>query len=111
MAQDLDARSVPFEYEQDAVPYYLPKLYYPDFKLLTGIVVEAKGYFTVQDRRMLLRVREEHPNLDLRMLFQDPSRKLNFKAQKSKTYGQWCDTHGFPWAQGPSMPEEWVRGL
>lgn len=97
------------EYEpKDGILYYnQPRQYIPDFRLPSGVLVEAKGYFRPADRAKLLRVRACNPKADIRLVFQRPHNRLT-KSPNSMTYAQWADKHGFEWAEG-NIPEEWFR--
>jgi hypothetical protein len=105
IAADLEARGVPFEYEKLRLKYTTEHTYKPDFTAGT-VVIEAKGYFTSEDRSKLLAVKKANPDLDLRLLFQRASNKL-FKESET-TYADWADKHGFPWAEG-RVPDEWLK--
>jgi len=83
-----------------------PRKYYPDFILPNGVLLETKGMFDLEDRNKMLAVREHHPDADIRILFTNPKGKIN-KGSKT-TYADWCDKHGFKWAKGPAVPEEWL---
>lgn len=85
--------------------YTLYKHYTPDIELSNGIIVECKGFFSPEDRAKMLAVKEGHPLLDIRFVFQIATKKFS-KAPKSLTYWQWAVRHGFPWADG-RIPESW----
>ena len=63
------------------------RTYTPDFVLPNGIIIETKGMFTAADRRKHLAIKRQHPNLDIRFVFENSRRKLR-KGAKS-TYGEW----------------------
>lgn len=106
VAELLGNLSIPFEYESTKVPYVLQCNYTPDFLLPNGIYLETKGQFTPEDRRKMLAVKEAHPDLDIRMVFQAPFNKI---AKRSKTtYAAWCERHGIQWAAYHSIPSEWL---
>ena len=89
----------------EKLTYTVFRTYKPDFILPNGVIVEAKGYFTSADRSKHLRVREAHPELDIRFCFQNASNKLN-KNSKT-TYADWCDKKGFQWCERV-IPLTWV---
>ncbi len=103
---------IPYQYEKDRLSYETPGVYTPDFTLPMGVLVEAKGWLSPQDRKKLLAVKRCNPEKDIRILLQEPHRKLG-KGPKSSTYAQWCQSHGFPWAKGPEVPDSWLlyRGV
>ena len=65
------------------------RTYTPDFILDNGIIVETKGIFDNEDRRKHLAVREQHPDLDIRLVFSNAKAKL-YKGSKT-TYAMWCE--------------------
>jgi len=107
IAASLEQRSVPFSYEPIVLDYVIQAKYKPDLILGNGIVVELKGFFSAQDRRKMLCVKEQHPELDIRMCFQNAKDKIS-RARKSITYGAWATRHGFKWASG-TIPEDWYE--
>ena len=97
---------VNYEYETEKVPYTIPHLYTPDFILPNGVVLECKGYWDADDRRKIKAVKQQHPELDLRMVFQAP---FNTISKKSKTtYSKWCERHDIPWTSFHNIPIDWV---
>ena len=97
---------VKYEYESTKVPYVIQHIYTPDFVLPNGIFLECKGYWDAEDRRKIKNVKEQHPELDLRMVFQSP---YNTISKKSKTtYAMWCIKYGFDYADR-SIPSEWIN--
>lgn len=102
----LAAQGVPFEYEAFRIPYVdKPHTYTPDFLLDNGIVVETKGYFTSADRAKHLLVKQQHPDIEIRFVFQRSKTKLS-KTSKT-TYAMWCEKHGFQYAD-THIPAAWV---
>lgn len=95
------------EYEPKSalIDYTIAFRYQPDFVLPNGIIIEAKGRLDVWDRRKMVAVKAQHPDLDIRFVFQKASMKLS---RAGKTYGEWADTYGFPWADG-MIPLEWFK--
>lgn len=92
------------EYEPDTIEYTITRKYTPDVKLPNGIYVEMKGRFKGEDRTKHRLVRAQHPELDIRIVFQKNDRL--YKGAKS-TYTEWCDRQGIPWAIG-EIPKEWI---
>jgi hypothetical protein len=109
IAEGLDKQGVKFKYEEDVITYVEPartKKYTPDFQLPNGIIVEAKGRWTLHDRKKMVLVIEQNPKLDIRMLFQ----RDQFLNKGSKTrYSEWCQKRGIKCAVG-ELPEEWLKG-
>lgn len=105
--RDLHERGVPFAYEPrgSRLPYRVMRHYLPDFVLPNGVHVEAKGWFKPADRSKMLAVREAHPDIDIRFLFQRASNTLS--GSSTTTYAAWATKHGFPWAEG-RIPDDWL---
>lgn len=108
VSRELDNAGVGYEYEVLKIPYDIveKRKYTPDFVLSNGVIVETKGRFTTADRKKHLLIQKQHPDLDIRFVFQNSKAKL-YKGAKS-TYEQWCDKHGFMYAD-KSIPEEWLK--
>jgi hypothetical protein len=94
-----------FEYETLKLNYTLSANYYPDFILPNGVILEAKGYFKPEDRRKMLAVKKQHPDLDIRLVFQAPYNTLTKKS--STTYAKWAEKNGFLWAASHDIPLDW----
>ena len=107
IAKDLKDRGVEFEYEKLKVRWQLleNKTYTPDFKLPNGIIIESKGRFVQAVRKKHLIIQDQHPFLDIRFVFSNSKAKL-YKGAKS-TYGDWCNKHGFLYAD-KRIPDEWL---
>ena len=109
VAKDMARNKINFKYEDYALTYVIPAqvhTYTPDFELPNGIIVETKGRWTSADRKKMGLVIEQHPELDIRMLF-----ALDNKiAPKSKTrYSMWCERRGIKYAIGTAVPKEWIN--
>jgi len=107
IAEHLQEHKVKFKYEEDIITYIEPaktRKYVADFSLPNNIIIEAKGRFTVHDRKKMILVMEQNPKLDIRMLFQR-DQKLN-KGAKTK-YSEWCEKRGIKYAIG-EIPQEWL---
>ena len=97
---------VKYEYESTTVPYVIHHNYTPDFLLPNGVFLECKGYWEPEDRRKIKAVKEQSPELDIRMVFQAP---FNTISKKSKTtYAKWCERHNIPWCSYATIPVEWL---
>ncbi len=99
----LAAAGVPFAYEPDRIYYTKPHYYVPDFKV-GDFYLETKGRFLPSDRTKHLLLQEQHPELDIRFVFQQPTHRIS-KVSRT-TYAAWCDKHGFLWC-GKKLPKEW----
>lgn len=87
------------------IPYSEQHTYIPDFVLPNGVLIEVKGYFPSEDRTKMRAVKDSHPELDIRFVFQRAKTKLN--KESKTTYGDWADKYGFPWADR-EIPVEWI---
>ena len=94
-------------YEQDKITYEVTHTYNPDWKVRDGVYIETKGLWKAQDRAKHLHIREQHPEITIYLVFQNPNNKLN-RASKT-TYAQFCDKHGIEWATIDSIPKEWLK--
>lgn len=97
---------VKYEYESTKVPYEIKFNYTPDFVLPNGIYLECKGLWEPEDRRKIKAVIEQHPEIDLRMVFQAPFNKISKKSKT--TYAKWCDKHGIKWCSYANIPLDWL---
>ena len=97
---------ISYEYESTQVPYTIQHNYSPDFMLPNYVYLEAKGYWDAKDRRKILAVKKDNPDLDLRMVFQAPYNKISKKSKT--TYAQWCERHEIPWCAFHEIPLEWL---
>ena len=103
--QYLDKHAVPYLYEVERFSYVTESKYTPDFFLPNGVIIECKGFFKPSDRRKMLAVKKQHPELDIRFVFQ----RNNTLSKNSKTsYGDWCDKHEFLWCIYPDIPPDWL---
>ena len=102
----LEELGVTYEYESTRVPYTIQHHYYPDFVLPNYTYLETKGYWDAADRRKILAVKKDNPDIDIRMIFQAP---FNTISKRSKTtYAQWCERHGIPWCAFHTIPLDWL---
>lgn len=127
LAEQLKAAKVKFQYEPYPMPYELPVRggqcvfcrdsgqphkvvqwhnYIPDWVSEdNAIVVESKGKFTGAMRTKMLAVIENHPSVDIRMLFM----RDNTLSKKSETrYSDWCEKNGIEFAIG-LFPKAWLK--
>lgn len=107
IASQISDRGLVVEYETEKVKYVIPASdhnYNPDFKLPNGIRVETKGRFVPADRKKHLLVKEQNPEIDIRFVFTSSKNKISKKSKT--TYADWCDKHGFKYAD-KMIPDEW----
>jgi hypothetical protein len=105
----LDAEGIAYEYETLVIPFtqpVKPRKYTPDYVIThNGIIIESKGRFVTADRQKHLLVQAQHPDLDLRFVFSNS--KTRISKQSRTTYGQWCESKGFLYAD-KIVPLEWL---
>ena len=109
VASALSEQKVKFEYEVTQIEYVKPETHHKytvDFTLPNGILVETKGRWVLEDRKKHLLIKEQHPELDIRIVFQNPRGKIR-KGSKT-TYADYCDKHGILWAE-KEIPKEWLK--
>lgn len=103
--KQFDERGLNSNYESDIIVYRKPpSKYHPDFKLPSGVYVETKGRWLGSDRSKHLLIKKQHPDIEIRFVFNNPNAKLS-KTSKT-TYGQWCDKYGFKYSKG-EIPGAW----
>ena len=106
LATLLTTLGISYEYESEKVSYTIQHNYTPDFVLPNHTYLEAKGYWDAADRRKILAVKKDNPDMDLRMVFQSP---YNTISKKSKTtYAMWCEKHNIPWTSYHDIPLDWL---
>lgn len=104
----LKQRNIDGEYEKHKIKYTIPATdhtYTPDFRLPNGIFVETKGRFVVEDRKKHVLIKKQHPELDIRFVFQNSKNKI--RKGSPTTYADWCIKHGFLYAD-KTIPQEWL---
>lgn len=109
IAEALEAKGIPFEYERLSLQYEKPtrtSRYTPDFVLPNEVVIEAKGRFLAADRAKHLLIKQQHPRADIRFVFQRSASPIS-KGSKT-TYADWCRKHGFRFAD-KTIPEDWLK--
>jgi len=113
----LTEKGIKFEFESLKVPFTQPaaeRVYIPDFIVKKGrrvvCIIETKGKLDSDGRKKLLWVKEQHPNLKLKILFQYANNRIR-KGSKT-TYANWADKHGFEWAEWnpeTGIPPKWLK--
>lgn len=107
--EDLVFKDVTFDYESLKLKWHSEHIYTPDFVITTRsrkkIVIEAKGFFRPSDRMKIRAIKEQHPDIDLRFVFENPHRTISKKS--STTYARWCEKKDIPWARY-KVPQEWL---
>jgi len=107
----LNVLGIKHDFESTKIKYIEPETkhtYTPDFDLrdTCGFIVETKGRFVLADRKKHLLIKAQHPDLDIRFVFQNAKTKISKKSKT--TYASWCDKHGFKWAE-KTLPTAWIN--
>jgi hypothetical protein len=109
LAEALTHVGINGEYEQHKIKYVKPATnhtYTPDFRLPNGIFIETKGRFVAEDRKKHILIKDQHPELDIRFVFQNSKNKI--RKGSNTTYADWCEKHGFQYAD-KTIPETWLN--
>ena len=114
MASQLNAAGATWEFETEKITYLKPakpSKYNPDFIVTkkdgTKMYIESKGRFLTADRQKHLLIKDQHPDLDIRFVFQRANQTIS-KTSKT-TYAKWATDKGFLWADGGRIPKEWLN--
>ena len=109
IADQLTENKNKFEYETTVIKYTKPETHHTytiDFTLPNGILIETKGRWVLEDRKKHLLIKAQHPELDIRIVFQNPNGKIR-KGSKT-TYADFCNKHGIEWAE-KTIPADWLK--
>lgn len=102
VAYDYEPKDRKVQYRIERTAYYLPDFIIKGAKF----ILEVKGQLTSSDRAKYLRIKKQHPDIDIRFVFDRQSTKLS-KTSKT-TYAQWADKHGFLWCE-KVLPPHWYN--
>lgn len=122
-AKQLAKAGVKVTYEGVRVPYTVPSRdanYVPDFQPDgTNIILEFKGHFgglgrdmkrrSAEERQKYILVRDQHPELDIRFVFQRASTPIYPRSPTS--HGKWATDHGFRWSDKGIIPPAWIADI
>ena len=109
VSEQLTESKIKFGYEDTVINYTKPETHHKytiDFTLPNGILIETKGRWVIEDRKKHLLIKKQHPELDIRFVFQSSKTKIR-KGSKT-TYADYCDKHGILWAE-KTIPESWLN--
>ncbi|MTA41159.1 MAG: endodeoxyribonuclease [Actinobacteria bacterium] len=100
--ESLKQNGIDSEYEAHVISYVIPESkhkYHPDFRIVksdgTEIFLETKGRWLLADRKKMKLIKEQYPNLDIRIIFQNADSRIS-KNSKT-TYGQIATKLGYVW--------------
>ena len=120
-AKMLDELGVSYTFETLKIPYEIPASnhkYTPDFIITTKsgktLIIETKGIWTYQDRLKHLLIKQQHPELDIRFVFDRSKSKIS--KVSTTTYADICEGRGrgkfkgITWQYADKrIPEEWLE--
>lgn len=104
------------EYETEKLDYTTSHVYIPDFIITrkdgTKIYIETKGNgraWTHQVRQKMLAVRDQHPDLDIRIIFYKDGEFGSKRKDGSRLrQSDWATKYKFTFAIG-DVPEDWIN--
>jgi hypothetical protein len=81
--------------------------YTPDFFLENGVIIEAKGRLTADNKNLYKAFVEQYPDVDFRMVFM----RDNKIGKGDKKYSDWCESLGIKCHFSPKgvIPKDWLR--
>ena len=121
IGHQLECSRTEYTYEAELIRFIqpaLPRTYKPDFIITSRsgneIIIEAKGLWTYEDRYKHLLIKQQHPDIDLRFVFQRVSNRISKSSRIS--YRDICEGRGrgvwagvtWPYSE-TTIPEEWLR--
>jgi hypothetical protein len=81
-------------------------IYTPDFFVIEkGFFIETKGIFSPTDRQKMILMKEQHPGIEIRLVFQQDA--LIQHKKKSTRYTAWAADHDYMSAVG-GIPVLWL---
>ena len=87
---------VPYEYEVTKIDYIIPEsshTYTVDWTVLNGKLIETKGYLSDHsERRKYVLLKEQHPDLDLRFVFDNPNKLCG---GTKMSHAKWAEKYVF----------------
>lgn len=103
---------VPYEYEVTKIPYVVPEskhTYTVDWTLINGLLIETKGYLSdYAERRKYVLLKEQHPDLDLRFVFDNPNKLCG---GTKMTHATWATKYGFKFCsmKDTAQIQSWIK--
>jgi hypothetical protein len=111
LTEILGKRIMKSAYEKTKLEYIIPEsthVYTPDFEIRSNVFIETKGIFDRDDRKKMLLVKEQHPDVTIYMFFSNSNAKI-YKGSKT-SYAMWCEKYGFEYSDiKKGLPDEWFK--
>lgn len=101
----LHRTGLPHTYEGVRLSYFSRREYIPDFMIAGKMVIEVKGFFDVEDRRKLREVKAHHPEIDFRIVFDNPYTFLS--KQDRDAFKRWLEKEHGRKRGGPEYIAQW----
>lgn len=104
--------NVPWQYEVSKINYSIPEskhVYTADFTLPNGILLEGKGILAdYQERTKYVLLKQQHPDMDLRFVFDDPQKKCG---GMKMTHSEWAIKNSFKFCgiKDISVVQSWAK--
>lgn len=102
-AELLFKHGVQAKYEARRFEFVRMAHYLPDWEINPTLYIETKGYFSPRNRADLLSFREQHPGVEIFLVFSQPNNRLTAKSKT--TYAEWCQRHKFRWSSIKDFPK------
>lgn len=100
-AEKLKHNGIKYKYEPDKFTYQIKEQSYtPDFKCNGPIYLEYKGKFDASTRKKMLAVKAHNPQLDIRLVFENPNNFIRKKKRPDENVSrnwEWAEKNGFKW--------------
>ncbi len=114
VADQIKEAKYPVKYETETLQYIVPQKnskYTPDFIFIKKngktMYIETKGRWTSTDRQKMKHILASNPDIDLRIIFQNPNQKIS-KGSKT-TYEMYATKIGIKYVAKKDMPKEWLN--
>lgn len=116
----LKDKGIDARYEEYKLPFIQPekkRTYTPDVFVYNKAgelkyVIETKGRFTAEDRMKMNWVKEQHPNVEFRLLFERDGATISKKSKT--TYAKWSEKAKFMFSRffkGKAVPDSWIEDI
>ena len=117
MAEAFITMGLDAKFECEKIQYTVPESkhnYTPDFMLIKKdggkMFIETKGIWNAEDRKKHKLIKEQHPDVDIRLMFQNPNAKIS-KGSKT-TYAMIADKLGILYTSSKEgIPQKWLDEL